>query len=890
MGESKELRGSESEFKCGEVSYKYISLDNISKKQGFDLGRLPITIKILMENVARKSRNGYKEVKKLANWKSHAGKHSIPYYPARILMQDFTGVPAIVDLAAMRDSAAIHGVDVKKVNPLCAVDLVIDHSVSVDYYGNADALEKNIKVEMKRNKERYQFLKWGQKAFNNFRVVPPGNGICHQVNLEYLASCVCEEECEEKPLLFPDTLVGTDSHTTMINALGVLGWGVGGIEAEAIMLGQPLDLIIPNVVGVKLSGCLQTGVTATDLVLTVAERLRKHGVVGKFVEFYGEGVTQLSLSERATISNMSPEFGSTCAFFPIDHESLRYLRTTARDSAHVDKVAKYCLEQGLWHRSDLESSIFSSHIEVDLSGIMPCVAGPKRPQDKVLLPALALATEKAIIDQPQTVDMGLKSQVSGQGYTLSHGDVVIAAITSCTNTSNPAVLITAALLAKKALEAGLSIKPWVKASFAPGSKVVVDYLKKLDLLKPLEAMGFYLVGFGCTTCIGNSGPLKKEISQCITENHLKVSAVLSGNRNFEGRIHPEVAMNWLASPPLVIAFAIAGTTKVDLSRTVLGKNTEGRSIHLTDIWPEQDQVEAMQRQITTTMYQEQYQDIFRGNQHWDELDAGGGETYDWQTGSTYIQKPDFFSAASSSTRPQDINRAYILALLGDSITTDHISPAGFIPASTPAGKYLKQKQVDQKDFNSYGSRRGNHHIMVRGTFANIKLKNQCVNNLLGGFTTHWPTQEIMPIYDACQKYKLENQDLVVIAGKEYGTGSSRDWAAKGTMMLGVKVVIAESFERIHRSNLIGMGVLPCVLAGVSLSQLKLVGCERISVHGIEDMSTVNAILQMKIERSDGTVAQVDLRSRLDTQREFDYYQSSGVLPYVLKEIMMSKSE
>ncbi len=889
MDQINKKKYSQEEFEFGSKHLAYTSLEKIAEENDFSLDGLPVTIKVLMENVARRSKDSSKSMKMLVRWKDYAGKKSIPYYPSRVLMQDFTGVPAIVDLAAMRDSALSHGEDPNKINPSCDVDLVIDHSVSVDSYGGPESIEDNIKIEMKRNKERYQFLKWGQKAFNNFRVVPPGNGICHQVNLEYLAKVVCSKEEGEKTMLYPDTLVGTDSHTTMINALGILGWGVGGIEAEAVMLGQPLDLIIPEVVGVCLTGELKSGVTATDLVLTLTEKLRKHGVVGKFVEFYGEGVSSLSLSERATVSNMSPEFGSTCAFFPIDEESLRYLRVTSRDNSHVDMVAKYCLEQRMWHKKDMSDKSFSSHIQVDLEKVGACVAGPKRPQDKVLLPALGLETEKSIMAQEIFGELDEKGHVKGQSYTLSHGDVVIAAITSCTNTSNPAVLITAALLAKKALELGLSIKPWVKASFAPGSKVVVEYLKKLDLLEPLEKMGFYLVGYGCTTCIGNSGPLKDEISQCIDKNRLRVSAVLSGNRNFEGRIHPEVSMNWLASPPLVVAFAIAGTTKTDLTRAVLGKDVKGKNVRLSDIWPDAKQVDDMQMQISANMFSEQYKDIFKGNKFWDELGDGGGSTYAWQTGSTYIQKPDFFRAMSTVSQKQDVENAYILALLGDSITTDHISPAGFIPTSTPAGKYLIEKQVDQRDFNSYGARRGNHHVMVRGTFANIKLKNLCVENLLGGFTTHWPSEEILPIYDACQRYREAKQSLVVIAGKEYGTGSSRDWAAKGTMMLGVKVVVAKSFERIHRSNLIGMGVLPCQVGEADLDALNLTGKERVSVKGIEKMEKVNANLQMVIEHPDGRMSQVDLKSRLDTEREYDYYQNDGVLPYVLKEIIANDS-
>jgi len=874
-----------SSFSIGAQNYKWVCLNKVIKALGVDSEKIPMTIKVLIENVARKS-NSHEDLAALGNWKSQAKKSSIPYYPSRVLMQDFTGVPAIVDLAAMRDATVDLGHEAKLINPQCDVDLVIDHSVSVDSYGNAQSLADNVKIEMKRNKERYQFLKWGQKAFKNFRVVPPGNGICHQVNLEYLAKVVLTKEEGEHCLLYPDTLVGTDSHTTMINALGVLGWGVGGIEAEAAMLGQPIDMVIPEVTGVYLTGKLKEGITATDLVLTITEKLREHGVVGKFVEFYGPGVTDLTLSERATIANMSPEFGSTCAFFPIDQESLRYLRTTARSSDHVDLVAKYCMEQGLWHNPNFEPSCFSDHLQINLDQIAPCVAGPRRPQDKVMLSALGLATEKVILANVPKSDNTIAASVDGQPYTLSHGDVVIAAITSCTNTSNPAVLITAGLLAKKALELGLTIQPWVKASFAPGSKVVVSYLKHLGLLEPLEKLGFYLVGYGCTTCIGNSGPLKSEISQAISVNNLCVSAVLSGNRNFEGRIHPEVSMNWLASPPLVIAFALVGSTKINLTRDAIGKDQNGNAIRLSDLWPKSALVDELQQSISSSMYGEQYRDIFIGDDHWEQLEVSNEPTYAWQPGSTYIQRPDFFkNCSNSSDRLEDISSARLLALLDDSVTTDHISPAGFIPANSPAGRYLKQKQVDKKDFNSYGARRGNHNVMVRGTFANIKLKNHCVENLLGGYTTHWPTEEILPIYDAATRYRTEKTPLVVIAGKEYGTGSSRDWAAKGTMMLGVKAVIAESFERIHRSNLVGMGVLPCELVEDKKEDLELSGQELIDIVGIKQMTSCQELLTMRIHFTDGQTQEVKIRARLDTQRELKYYLNGGVLPFVLKEII-----
>jgi aconitate hydratase len=870
-------------FSIDDQRYEYISLKQVVEAYDVNLDTLPIVMRILLENSVRNS-GSVDDHKAIINWREHAGLYSVPFQPSRILMQDFTGVPAIVDLATMRDATVAQGKKAERVNPKCQVDLVIDHSVSVDSYGNAKALSENVEVEMKRNKERYQFLKWGQAAFSNFRVVPPGNGICHQVNLEYLAPVVALSEAEDAIFLQPDTLVGTDSHTTMINAIGVLGWGVGGIEAEAAMLGQPLDLVIPKVTGVRLTGALSSGVTATDLVLNITERLRKEGVVGHFVEFFGPGVSRLSLSERATISNMSPEFGSTCAFFPIDEESLQYLRITGRPDAQVDIIARYCMEQGLWHQPNQSTDAFTQVIEIDLSSVAVCLAGPKRPQDKVALSALGLATEKSILKEATGSSLAATVNVTDHDYQITHGDVVIAAITSCTNTSNPSVLIMAGLLAKKAIERGLTVKPWVKTSFAPGSKVVVSYLEALGLLKPLEALGFFLAGYGCTTCIGNSGPLRPEISQAITENDLCVSAVLSGNRNFEGRIHPDVSMNWLASPPLVVAFALTGTTRINLDRDKIGDDQQDNPVFLSDIWPDAKQVEQLQQEITADMFNKQYQDLFVGDKLWDSLPVTESTTYTWQPSSTYIQSPTFFDNLNE-TSLTDICGGRVLVLLSDSVTTDHISPAGFIPSNSPAGRYLIDKQVHERSFNSYGARRGNHHVMVRGTFANIKLKNDCVENLLGGYTTHWPTGEIMPIYDAAMRYKSEKTPLVVIAGKEYGTGSSRDWAAKGTMMLGVKVVIAESFERIHRSNLVGMGVLPCELIEYQLTQLALTGEEIIDILGISDIQQPHDQLTMRIQYVDKSTREFQLLARLDTKREVQYYQSKGVLPYVLKEII-----
>ena len=873
-------------FSLGSQSYNYVCLKEIERLSG-ENNVLPVVIKILLENVARNAGESEHILQKLLNWKAHAGVSTVPYQPARVLMQDFTGVPAIVDLAAMRDAIVDRGGSACKINPRCDVDLVIDHSISVESYGQKDALDKNIHVEMQKNRERYQFLKWGQKAFENFRVVPPGNGICHQVNLEYLAQVVKTVKKEPDFLAYPDTLVGTDSHTTMINALGILGWGVGGIEAEAAMLGQSLDLVIPEVVGVCLTGKLAVPATATDLVLTLTDLLRDHGVVGKFVEFYGEGVSSLTLSERATISNMSPEFGSTCAFFPVDQETLSYLRITGRTNEQVDLVAKYCMTQGLWHNAQMAPNAYSSHLKVDLSTISPCVAGPKRPQDKVLIGALGLASEKAILAHNSSRESRSPVAIQGEDYQLSHGDVVIAAITSCTNTSNPSVLITAALLAKKASELGLQICPWVKASFAPGSKVVVAYLQQLGLMEHLENLGFFLVGFGCTTCIGNSGPLKSEISQAIRDNGLSVSAVLSGNRNFEGRIHPEVSMNWLASPPLVIAYAIAGTTKINLDRDPLFIDQSGRKVFLKDLWPESSLVSDLQAKISSELFNHAYKDLFVGSSEWEKLEVADSETYCWQSGSTYIQKPNFFNQDKEASG-LDIKEARILVLLGNSITTDHISPAGFIPATSAAGRYLTSKQVHRRDFNSYGSRRGNHHVMVRGTFANIKLKNQCVENLLGGYTTHWPSGEIVSIFEASERYQESKTPLVVFAGKEYGTGSSRDWAAKGTMMLGVKAVIAESFERIHRSNLIGMGILPCQLIEQKLEELALTGEEKIDIINLNALEKNNGKCTLVVTSKLGDRKEIALQARLDTSQEYLYYRSQGVLPYVLEEMMYAE--
>ncbi|MEC8063837.1 MAG: aconitate hydratase AcnA [Pseudomonadota bacterium] len=868
-------------------THHYYNIVDAASAFSINLSSLPVSIKILLENVLRHSQNTEalsKHMQAFKTWQEKRGsmEHTLSYRPARVLMQDFTGVPAIVDLAAMRDAITDIGGDPKKINPLCPVDLVVDHSVSVDRFGSNKSLEQNVDIEMIRNRERYQFLKWGQKAFSNYRVVPPGHGICHQVNLEHLAKVVWSKQDQGKNWIFPDTLVGTDSHTTMINALGVLGWGVGGIEAEAVMLGQSISLLLPKVVGFYLEGSLKEGVTATDLVLTICEALRRKGVVGKFVEFYGPGVKRLTLAERATIANMAPEFGATCAFFAVDEEVIRYLHLTGRDKDHIAMVEAYCRHQGLWHDPLAENIHFSSTISLDVYEIEPCLAGPKRPQDRVKVSALGLATEKAIMKQDVSADLGLSVPVRGEEYSLSHGDVVIAAITSCTNTSNPGVLIAAGLLAKKALDNGLKVKPWVKTSFAPGSKVVVDYLQELNLLEPLERLGFYLVGYGCTTCIGNSGPLAEEITEAIVDKNVMVSAVLSGNRNFEGRIHPYVTLNWLASPPLVIAYAIAGTTKKDLLRDILGQGKHG-GVRLKDIWPSNEEVQGMISKINQDMFIRQYEHIFTGGAPWASLPAEISRTYAWQRGSTYIQKPNFFDGLSSRPKKkQDVKNARVLALLGDTVTTDHISPAGAIKPNSPAGRYLLSKQVTPGDFNSYGARRGNHEVMVRGTFANIRIQNAMVPHIEGGYTTCVDSNEVLAIYDAAMRYKAKNTPLVVMAGKEYGTGSSRDWAAKGTLLLGVKIVIAESFERIHRSNLVGMGVLPCEFISTSWKELQIVGRERLHFNGLGEINKPHEKIIMTIEYEDGRTMEVPLLARIDTSEEVEYYKHGGILQFVLR--------
>lgn len=871
-------------------NYHYYSLKKAEAELG-DLSRLPFSLKVLLENQLHYQDGEtvcLDDLKAMAKWlKTRSSQHEIAYRPARVLMQDFTGVPAIVDLAAMRDAMVKMGGDPNKINPLSPVHLVIDHSVQVDKFGQDISFQENVALEMERNKERYEFLRWGQKAFDNFQVVPPGTGICHQVNLEYIAQCVWTKNTSDGVVAYPDTLVGTDSHTTMVNGLGVLGWGVGGIEAEAAMLGQPVSMLIPEVIGFKLEGQLQEGITATDLVLTVTQMLRKKGVVGKFVEFYGPGLHQLALADRATIANMAPEYGATCGFFPIDQETTHYLRMSGRDEQTVALVEAYCKAQGMWHDANSVEPVFTDTLYLDLSTVEASLAGPKRPQDRVALSEIKVATDQTLEEANKYAQVNEAFDVKEHDFKLHHGDVVIAAITSCTNTSNPNVLMAAGILAKKAIEKGLVRKPWVKTSLAPGSKVVTEYLKKAGLQSYLDQLGFNLVGYGCTTCIGNSGPLPEAISETIQENDLTVCAVLSGNRNFEGRVHPQVKANWLASPPLVVAFALAGTTRVDLSCDPIGQNQKGENIYLKDIWPSAREVAEAVALVDHAMFKKEYADVFKGELAWQQLAVTESNTFSWDKNSTYIQNPPYFvgmQAKPSAT--EDIQQARILALFGDSITTDHISPAGSIKTDSPAGKYLQSKGVGVKDFNSYGARRGNHEVMMRGTFANIRIKNMMLPGIEGGMTCHIPSDSIMPIYDAAMKYMEEKTPLVIIAGKEYGTGSSRDWAAKGTRLLGIKAVIAESFERIHRSNLIGMGVLPLeFLPGTSHQSLNLNGKERISISHLAESLKPQAELVVVLERENGQCEKFNVRCRIDTQKELEYYRHGGILPYVLRQLL-----
>lgn len=863
--------------------YLFYSLQAAQEAGLGDLSRLPLSLKVLLENLLRYcdgKRVTFDDIKAIASRASQ--DHEIAFMPARVLMQDFTGVPAVVDLAAMREAVASEGRDPDAVNPWAAVDLVIDHSVMVDQFGSKDAFSQNMKLEYERNHERYAFLRWGQNAFKNFRVVPPGTGICHQVNLEYLAQVVWTENTPEGIVAYPDTLVGTDSHTTMVNGLSVLGWGVGGIEAEAVMLGQPLSMLIPEVIGFELKGTLREGMTATDLVLTITQLLRAKGVVGKFVEFYGDGLDQLSLADRATIANMAPEYGATCGFFPIDAETIAYLRLTSRDQGRIALVEAYAKEQGLWRTQGQSAPIFSDTLSLDMGTVEACLAGPKRPQDRVLLSAVAESYKTTILAQessPSTVMPVDKD-------TLTHGDVVIAAITSCTNTSNPSVMLGAGLLARKALSRGLKVKPWVKTSLAPGSQVVTDYLAAADVQKDLDALGFHLVGYGCTTCIGNSGPLPDSIAQAITAGDLNVCAVLSGNRNFEGRVNPHVKSNYLASPMLVVAYAIAGSITVDLTRDPLGIDGEGKPVYLKDIWPTTKEIEATVREILTPeMFASRYRDAFKGDEAWQAIQIPHTQTYAWESQSTYVKLPPYFGGEMKASETKgDIKGARPLAILGDSITTDHISPAGSIKKDSPAGSYLLDRGVALSNFNSFGARRGNHEVMIRGTFANIRLKNEMVPGISGGYTKLMPEGEVLPIFHAAEAYAARQTPLVIVAGKEYGTGSSRDWAAKGTRLLGIKAVIAESFERIHRSNLVGMGVLPLVLEpGTTRQTLGLTGEEIFDLSGLSVLSPKMPVT-CTITYKDGATKTITLTCRIDTAEEVSYFEAGGILPYVLKKI------
>ncbi|MCQ4105309.1 aconitate hydratase AcnA [Erwinia persicina] len=873
--------------------YHYYSLSKAAAELG-DISRLPKSMKVLLENLLRWQDNESvtaEDIHALAGWLKDAhAEREIAYRPARVLMQDFTGVPAVVDLAAMREAVNRLGGDVAKVNPLSPVDLVIDHSVTVDHFGDDDAFEENVRLEMERNHERYVFLRWGQKAFNRFSVVPPGTGICHQVNLEYLGKAVWHEQQEGQEVAYPDTLVGTDSHTTMINALGVLGWGVGGIEAEAAMLGQPVSMLIPDVVGFKLTGKLQPGITATDLVLTVTQMLRKHGVVGKFVEFYGDGLDDLPLADRATIANMAPEYGATCGFFPVDAVTLSYMKLTGRSTEQVALVEAYSKAQGLWRETG-DEPVFTSTLALDMGQVESSLAGPKRPQDRVALgdvPAAFRASNELEVNQAQKAHKAVQYQDSKtrQQHQLEDGAVVIAAITSCTNTSNPSVLMAAGLLAKKAVSLGLNRKPWVKASLAPGSKVVSDYLAAARLTPYLDKLGFNLVGYGCTTCIGNSGPLPDEVENAIKEGDLTVGAVLSGNRNFEGRIHPFVKTNWLASPPLVVAYALAGNMTLNLQTDPLGEDMAGNPVYLKDIWPSPEEIAEAVQMVSTDMFHKEYAEVFEGTPEWQQIEVSEAATYDWDEGSTYIRLSPFFDDMEKEPKPvKDIQGARILAMLGDSVTTDHISPAGSIKADSPAGRYLLAHGVERADFNSYGSRRGNHEVMMRGTFANIRIRNEMVPGVEGGMTRFIPGNEQMAIYDAAMRYQQAGIPLAVIAGKEYGSGSSRDWAAKGPRLQGVRVVIAESFERIHRSNLIGMGILPLEFpTGVTRKTLGLTGDELIDVQDLQQL-TPGGVVKVTLTRTDGSKNVLDTRCRIDTGNELTYYQNDGILHYVIRNML-----
>ena len=887
-------------LKVGSKTYAYFSLP-VAEKNGLKgISRLPFSLKVLLENLLRNEdgRSVSKDdILAFAQWlKTKTSDRDVAFRPARVLMQDFTGVPAVVDLAAMRDAMKHLGGEAKKINPLVPVDLVIDHSVAVNFFGHSDSYKKNVEEEYKQNQERYKFLKWAQRSFENFRVVPPGTGICHQVNLEYLSQTVWNATGKikldgkevEADIAYPDTVVGTDLHTTMVNGLSVLGWGVGGIEAEAAMLGQPYSMVLPEVIGVKLTGKLKEGITATDLVLTVTQMLRKRGVVGKFVEFFGPGLGGLTIADRATLGNMAPEYGATCGFFPVDDDTMQYLDDTNRSKERIDLVKAYAQAQGMYRTKTTQDPIFTDILKLELGSVEPSLAGPKRPQDRVALKEVksgfAVSMDKEF---NKAAEMTKRVPVAGRDHDLGHGDVVIAAITSCTNTSNPSVMVAAGLVAKKALAKGLKVKPWVKTSLAPGSQVVADYYEKSGLQKDLDALGFNLVGFGCTTCIGNSGPLPEEISEAINQNDLVAAAVLSGNRNFEGRVNADVRANYLASPPLVVAYAIAGSMNIDVAKGALGVDKKGKKVFLKDIWPTSREINAVIRKcITKDVFKRKYANVFKGDTQWGKIAVKGGLTFDWDDRSTYVQNPPYFDGMEKRQRPiEDIVDARILGLFLDSITTDHISPAGSIKEASPAGEYLRDHQVRPRDFNQYGTRRGNHQVMMRGTFANIRIKNQMVPGVEGGVTVHYPSKQRMPMYDAAMKYKAEGVPLVIFAGREYGTGSSRDWAAKGTTLLNVRAVVTQSFERIHRSNLIGMGVIPlCFEGDTSWQSLGLKGNETVTIRGLHGDLKPRQKLMCEIVGADGKLTRVPLLCRIDTYDELDYFKNGGILQYVLRHL------
>ncbi len=886
--------GHQNSFNClKEISvngknYSFYSLKEAEKNGLEGINKLPKSIKVLLENLLRYEDNvtvNKEQILAIKEWlNSKKSKTEIAYRPARVLLQDYTGIPAVADLAAMRDTVKEKNKDPNTINPLSSVDLVIDHSVQVDKFATKNSLKENVDIEFERNFERYSFLKWGQQAFNNFRIVPPGTGICHQVNLEYLSKVVWNEKFEDKEYLFPDTLVGTDSHTTMVNGLSVLGWGVGGIEAEAGMLGQPISMLIPEVVGFEMKNKLPEGTTATDLVLTVVKMLRDKGVVGKFVEFYGEGLKNLTLADRATIANMAPEYGATCGFFPIDEETLKYLEFSGRSNENIQIVEKYAKEQNLWASDDL---VFTDTLSLDMSTVVPTISGPKRPQDKVLLTEASKNFIKVFEDVCKKTEPTI-AKVKDTDFEIKDGDILIAAITSCTNTSNPNVLIGAGLLAKNAIEKGLTVKPWVKTSLAPGSQVVTDYLDKAGLSKYLDELGFNLVGYGCTTCIGNSGPLPDNITDAVKENNLYAVSVLSGNRNFEGRISPLVKANYLASPPLVVAYAIAGSMRMDLYKDPLGKDNKGQDVYLKDIWPSNKEIEdTLKQSLNPEMFVNRYSNVSEGPEQWQKIKVDKGSIYNWEENSTYVKKPPFFENLPDEPEGfKEIKDARPLLILGDMVTTDHISPAGSIQKESPTGNYFMKHQILPKDYNSYGARRGNHEVMMRGTFANIRIKNEMAPGTEGGFTKLYPEEKVMPIYDAVVEYKKRGTDLVVFGGKEYGTGSSRDWAAKGTKLLGIKAVIAESFERIHRSNLIGMGVLPLqFVENMNRQNLNLKGSELISVLGLEKGINPGDHLEVEIKYATGDIKKIKMLCRIDTKNELEYYKNGGILQYVLRNMI-----